>query len=150
MKRKEQKECRTLLKAPLWQSRKGCCSTSLNVTEVVESDWKKGKEKRRHWPEKRISKVGAAKQGDHCHFGNGRSSGWCQRKKETIRRRQRNKNQQPDCEIETILNFSILTTVLDLWKLNLYPGFIEYVNVPQCNEHEWDYGLEDQLIKADW
>lgn len=90
MRRKEQKECRTLLKAPLWQPRKGCSSQSLNVTEVGESGWQKemyGSEQN-----ERVSEVGAAKW---------RKEGWFGRREDE----DETEEQSQVCEIETAISY---------------------------------------------
>lgn len=66
MRRKEQKECRTLLKAPLWQPRKGCSSQSLNVL-VGESGWQK--EMYSEVNRMRGFQRGASKWRKECWFG---------------------------------------------------------------------------------
>lgn len=132
MKRKEQKECRTLLKAPLWQSRKGCSSTSLNVAEVVESDLKKKKsEEETYRPEERVSKAGAAKQGDHCHFGKWKIK-WLMSKRERKKwrewHRQTKTNNQPE-KLKLIFTSLFYPKLkLELWKSNVYPCLIKCVN----------------------
>lgn len=151
MKRKEQKECRTLLKAPLWQSRKGCSSTSLNVAEVVESDWKKKKsEEETYRPEERVSKAGAAKQGDHCHFGKWKIK-WLMSKRERKKWREWHRrtktNNQP-----VNLHFSILTKV-NTRTLKIKHSSLSYQmckllhNATSINEKVWRTNI---AYTADW